>query len=159
LLVRTGSELTPENNEQVLALFRQLQLMHLPGLRDLIPAYNTLALVLDPDYLDRAALKADPVVLVRHWIERALRSARLSPPGLSVLKYRFVTIIPTRRIFPGCLNCSDWHPKRSSGYTQPLLTGFTCWAFFPASLISDCSTSVLLLRDLSARVRAYLQEV
>ncbi|MFM7399554.1 MAG: carboxyltransferase domain-containing protein, partial [Bacteroidota bacterium] len=57
VLVRTGSELTPENNEQVLALFRQLQLMHLPGLRDLIPAYNTLALVLDPDYLDRAALK------------------------------------------------------------------------------------------------------
>ena len=81
VLVRTGSELTPENNEQVLALFRQLQLMHLPGLRDLIPAYNTLALVLDPDYLDRAALKADPVVIVRHWIERALSAARLSPPG------------------------------------------------------------------------------
>lgn len=81
VIVCAGSELTPENNDQVLALFRQLQRMHLPGLRDLIPAYNTLTLVLDPVYLDRVAPGMDPVFIVRNWIKQALRTEQHSSPN------------------------------------------------------------------------------
>lgn len=81
VLVSTGSELTPENNEQVLALFRQLQFMQLPGLRDLIPAFTTLTLVLDPVWFDRVAPEVDPVFIVRNWISQALRSEQQSPPN------------------------------------------------------------------------------
>jgi len=79
VIVSTGNELTPENNERILALFRQLQFMQLPGLRDLIPAFTTLTLVLDPVWLDRVAPEVDPVFIVRNWISQALRSEQQSP--------------------------------------------------------------------------------
>ena len=81
VIVSTGNELTPENNERILAIFRQLQFMRLPGLRDLIPAFNTLTLVLDPDWLDRVAPGVDPVFIVRNWIIQALRTEQQSPPN------------------------------------------------------------------------------
>lgn len=80
VIVSTGNELTPENNERILAIFRQLQFMRLPGLRDLIPAFNTLTLVLDPVWLDRVAPGVDPVFIVRNWISQALRTEHQSPP-------------------------------------------------------------------------------
>lgn len=70
--------MTPDNNDRVLSLFRQLQHLHLPGLLDVIPAYNTLTLVLDPRLLDLAAPGTDPVLIVRNWIDQALRSVNQS---------------------------------------------------------------------------------
>lgn len=81
VIVSAGNELTPENNERILAIFRQLQFMDLPGLRDLVPAFNTLTMVLDPVYLDRVAPDVDPVFIVRNWIKKALRTEQQSSPN------------------------------------------------------------------------------
>lgn len=68
-----GDEVTPEVNDSVLALFRQLEAMRLPGLLDLVPAFNSLSLLLDPAHFDRIAPAADPLHTVRAWIDRALK--------------------------------------------------------------------------------------
>ncbi len=78
MLVSMGDELSHETNDRVLSLFHQLETMRLPGIRDLVPAFNTLAIILDSAYFDREAPASDPLDLVRHWIEQALRSEAVS---------------------------------------------------------------------------------
>ena len=71
LLVQWDNRIDPSLNDQVHSLYRSLSAMALPGLRDLVPAYASLALVLDPDYFDRYLPGTDTLLVARQWVEAA----------------------------------------------------------------------------------------
>ncbi|MEQ1746245.1 MAG: 5-oxoprolinase subunit PxpB [Saprospiraceae bacterium] len=73
LLVRWGNRIDPELNDAVQALYGTLLAADLPALRDLVPAYDSLALVLDPDRFERLFPGADPIQTARMWVEEAVK--------------------------------------------------------------------------------------
>jgi inhibitor of KinA len=72
LLVHWGNRIDPLLHDAVQALYRTLLAASLPGLRDLVPAYGSLTLVLDPDWFDRAHPGTDPLLIARSWVDAAL---------------------------------------------------------------------------------------
>lgn len=88
LLVQWKNRIDPALNDAVQRLYRTLSAMALPGLLDLVPAYSSLALVLDPDYFDRKFPEVDPLQVAQGWVEVALKS----PGGLKAVVGRPVEI-------------------------------------------------------------------
>ncbi len=74
LLVQWKNRIDPVLNDAVQGLYRTLSAMHLPGLLELVPAYSSLALVLDPDYFDRHFPEANPLQVAQGWVEATLKS-------------------------------------------------------------------------------------
>lgn len=72
LLVHWDNRIDPLLHDAVQALYRTLSAAPLPGLRDLVPAYGSLTLVLDPDWFDLAHPGADPLLVARGWVDAAL---------------------------------------------------------------------------------------
>jgi inhibitor of KinA len=75
LLVDWGNRIAPELNDKVQALYRALSSASLPGLRELVPAYSSLALILDPEYFDRHAPGKDPLDIAAAWVAEALQAS------------------------------------------------------------------------------------
>ncbi|MBK9337518.1 MAG: 5-oxoprolinase subunit PxpB [Lewinellaceae bacterium] len=74
LLVHWDNRIDPLLNDAVQALYRTLSAADLPGLRDLLPAYGSLTIVLDLDYFDRRHPAADPLLVARNWVETAIKT-------------------------------------------------------------------------------------
>jgi inhibitor of KinA len=75
LLVDWGNRIAPELNDEVQALYRALSSVSLPGLQELVPAYSSLALILDSEYFDRHAPGKDPLDIAAAWVAEALQSS------------------------------------------------------------------------------------
>jgi len=82
LLVQWESHIDPLLNDAVLSLYQTLSCMNPPGLRELIPAYSSLTLVLDSDYFDRQLPGADPLQVAQGWVEIALQASAGGNPGV-----------------------------------------------------------------------------
>lgn len=74
LLVHWENRVDPALNDAVQRLYRVLAAMPLPGLLDLVPAYSSLALVLDLAWFDRRFPEANPLQVAQGWVESALKS-------------------------------------------------------------------------------------
>ncbi|MFN0015385.1 MAG: 5-oxoprolinase subunit PxpB [Saprospiraceae bacterium] len=74
LLVRWGNRIDPDLGDAVQALYHTLLAADLPAVRDLVPAYDSLALVLDPDRFEQLFPGTDPVQTARLWVEVAMKS-------------------------------------------------------------------------------------
>jgi inhibitor of KinA len=74
LLVHWDNRIDPQLHDAVQALYRTLSATALPGLRDLLPAYASLTLVLDLDYFDREHPGADPLLVARNWVAAAVQA-------------------------------------------------------------------------------------
>lgn len=68
LLLRVADTIPPDANRSVHALAAAIQAKRPPWLRELVPAYATLALQVDVDVLDGAAC-GDPLAHARRWLE------------------------------------------------------------------------------------------
>lgn len=74
LLVHWENRIDPLLNDAVQHLYRTLSAMNPPGLLDLVPAYSSLALVLDLAWFDRRFPEANPLQTAQAWVESALKS-------------------------------------------------------------------------------------
>ena len=68
LLLRFGNEIDATANDRVHALARQIEQLRPPWLRDLVPAYASLALFVDANGFDDAAL--DPLAEAQCWLRQ-----------------------------------------------------------------------------------------
>jgi KipI family sensor histidine kinase inhibitor len=68
LLLRFGNEIDATANDRVHALAQQIEQLRPPWLRDLVPAYASLALFVDANGFDDAAL--DPLAEAQCWLQR-----------------------------------------------------------------------------------------
>lgn len=68
LLLDWGGGLDPVVHQQVQGCWQRLEALHLPGVLDLIPAYNTLAVLWDPVFLLKNYPQQLPFELVKAWI-------------------------------------------------------------------------------------------
>jgi len=74
LLVQWENRIDPLLNDAVQHLYRVLSAMNPPGLLDLVPAYSSLALVLDLAWFDRQFPEANPLQVAQGWVESALKT-------------------------------------------------------------------------------------
>ena len=68
LLLRFGDAIDAAVNDRVHALARQIEQVRPPWLRDLVPAYASLALFVDATALEDGAF--DPLAEAEHWLQR-----------------------------------------------------------------------------------------
>lgn len=68
LLLDWGGELDPGIHQEIQACWQRLLAMHLPGVLDLIPAYNSLAILWDAVFLMKNYPQELPFELVKAWI-------------------------------------------------------------------------------------------
>ncbi len=79
LLIDWGNRLDPGIAQQVQACWQRLQALHLPGVLDLVPAYSSLALLFDLDYLLKNYPQELPYALVKSWVEPVLVASSIQP--------------------------------------------------------------------------------
>lgn len=72
LLLDWGGGLDEAIHRQVQACWKYLQGMHLPGIVDFVPAYNSLAILWNPAFLLKNYPQQSPFELVKAWIEPVL---------------------------------------------------------------------------------------
>lgn len=91
LLLRFGDRIDIEVNRRVHALTARLQAQRPPWLRELVPAYASLALHLDLDALDDCApdREADPLAIAQAWLRDALHD---SPGDIALPSARAIAI-------------------------------------------------------------------
>jgi len=75
LLLRLGERIELGVNRRVHALAARLQARRPPWLREIVPAYASLALHLDPQAFDSNALdrESDPLAIAEAWLQDALK--------------------------------------------------------------------------------------
>ncbi|MGI9161111.1 MAG: 5-oxoprolinase subunit PxpB [Saprospiraceae bacterium] len=79
LLVSWGNRIDPLLHAQVQALYEALRARALPGILDYIPAYSTLAIVLDLAYFDQHYPGHAALHVAQTWVEDTLRALPAGP--------------------------------------------------------------------------------
>jgi inhibitor of KinA len=74
LLLSWGNRIDPALHEQVQGLYAALHARALPGVLDYVPAYSSLAVVLDPAYFDRHYPGASALKIAQTWVEETLQA-------------------------------------------------------------------------------------
>lgn len=77
LLLRFGDAIDAGTNARVHALARRIQAARPPWLRELVPAYSSLALQADPDVLEPGD---DPMQVMRDWLQGQASSLQVGAP-------------------------------------------------------------------------------
>jgi KipI family sensor histidine kinase inhibitor len=80
LLLRFGDSIDPQVSARVLRLQRALRADAPHWVRDVVPAYASLALHLDPDGIDPAL---DPVAVARDWVLARIADADTAPTDVA----------------------------------------------------------------------------
>jgi inhibitor of KinA len=86
LLIEWGNSLDPAIQQQVCACWQRLQQVQLPGIIDLVPAYSSLALLFDVDFLLKKFPRHLPFELVKSWLEPILQENLGEAAELSLRK-------------------------------------------------------------------------
>lgn len=86
LLIEWGNSLDPAIQQQVGACWQRLQKVPLPGIIDLVPAYSSLALLFDVDFLLKKFPRQLPFELVKNWVEPILQENPGNEAELSLRK-------------------------------------------------------------------------
>jgi inhibitor of KinA len=86
LLIEWGNSLDLDIQQQVGACWQRLQKVQLPGIIDLVPAYSSLALLFDVDFLLKKFPRHLPFELVKSWLEPILQENPVKAAELSMRK-------------------------------------------------------------------------
>lgn len=74
LLLSWGNRIDPALHEEVQGLYEALRARALPGVLDFIPAYSSLAVVLDLGYFDRHFPGASALKIAQAWVEETMQA-------------------------------------------------------------------------------------